>query len=65
VAFITTQTAGNQYFAVVHLLRIYYGFFLIRKLSFVLFMCSPFQKLELKCTNEKQSGFTFSSYELQ
>ncbi|KAF7027579.1 hypothetical protein CFC21_039609 [Triticum aestivum] len=26
---------------------------------------SPFQKLELKCTNEKQSGFTFSSYELQ
>uniref|UniRef100_A0A0E0MR87 Glucose-induced degradation protein 4 homolog n=1 Tax=Oryza rufipogon TaxID=4529 RepID=A0A0E0MR87_ORYRU len=26
---------------------------------------SPFQKLELKCTNEKDSGFTFSSYELQ
>ncbi|KAG8053466.1 hypothetical protein GUJ93_ZPchr0001g31045 [Zizania palustris] len=26
---------------------------------------SPFQKLELKCTNEKNSGFTFSSYELQ
>nr|ACG33607.1 hypothetical protein [Zea mays] len=26
---------------------------------------SPFQKLELKCTNEKKSGFTFSSYELQ
>uniref|UniRef100_A0A0E0BX06 Uncharacterized protein n=1 Tax=Oryza meridionalis TaxID=40149 RepID=A0A0E0BX06_9ORYZ len=25
----------------------------------------PFQKLELKCTNEKDSGFTFSSYELQ
>ncbi|KAL5226833.1 hypothetical protein ABZP36_015098 [Zizania latifolia] len=24
-----------------------------------------FMKLELKCTNEKHSGFTFSSYELQ
>ncbi|KAJ3693714.1 hypothetical protein LUZ60_009194 [Juncus effusus] len=25
---------------------------------------SPFQKLELKCTNEKPGGFTFSSYDL-
>ncbi|CAL4951443.1 unnamed protein product [Urochloa decumbens] len=25
---------------------------------------SPFQKLELRCTNEKNNGFTFSSYEL-
>ncbi|KAF8780755.1 hypothetical protein HU200_001185 [Digitaria exilis] len=31
----------------------------------VIFMRSPFQKLELKCTNERSSGFTFSSYELQ
>ncbi|XP_020103659.1 glucose-induced degradation protein 4 homolog [Ananas comosus] len=26
---------------------------------------SPFQKLELKCSNGQQLGFTFSSYELQ
>ncbi|XP_019705990.1 uncharacterized protein [Elaeis guineensis] len=26
---------------------------------------SPFQKLELKCSNEKHLGFTFSSYQLQ
>lgn len=28
-------------------------------------ICSPFQKLELKSTNEGRSGFSFSSYELQ
>ena len=33
---------------------------------FCLIMCIPFQKLELKCSNKKKnSGFTFSSYELQ
>ncbi|XP_026663722.2 glucose-induced degradation protein 4 homolog isoform X4 [Phoenix dactylifera] len=33
--------------------------------NFWLTNCSPFQKLELKCSNEKHLGFTFSSYQLQ
>lgn len=28
-------------------------------------LCSPYQKLELKSTNDGRSGFSFSSYELQ
>ena len=70
MAFIMIQVAGNKYFAIYFVvnhndmgadsLRDTMGWCKL----FCLVMCSPFQKLELKCTNEKNSGFTFSSYEL-